>query len=107
MKEVIKTLLSQKIILKKLEPIDLNLRKKIDVYSGVDKNSRYIAVFYMQRKSRFLQKDAQSLEEIYFNLLDVSDHNYKKKILIYDMPMCSKAQALLKEYSWKCIHAVD
>ena len=106
MKEVVQILLSKKTILKKLEQIDLSLlntRKKIAIFSGTDKNSNYISIFYVVKKSRFLQKDVQNFEELFLRLVTVKGHNYKKKILILDAPLCSKAKLLLKEYKWRLI----
>jgi predicted nucleotidyltransferase len=106
LKEVIKTLLTKKIILKKLEPFDLahlESRKKILLFDGVDTASNYISIFVIEKKSRFLQKDVLELEKLFEKLVQVKEHNYKKKILLYKMPMCSKAQKLLKEFRWTLV----
>ena len=99
-------LLSKNMIFKKLHPIDLKLlgtRKKIKIYEGVDLHSNYCALFHLVQKSRFLRKNADDLEALFEKLKILQDHNYKKKILLYDMPFCSKAKALMKERGWKLI----
>ena len=103
MKDIIKNLLTKKIILKKVEQFDLSqlgTRKKILLFDGVDTASNYTAIFVIEKKSRFLQKDALELENLYEKLVEYKGHNYKKKILIYKMPICSKALKLLKEMRW-------
>ena len=79
----------------------LGTRKKIAVYEAVDFERYYAAVFVLRQKSRFLRKDAQVLEGLYETLKRVQDHNFKKKILLYDMPLCSKAKAQMKEAGWR------
>ena len=107
MKDMIKQLLTKKIILKKIDAIDISMlksRKKIGVFSGIDTKSNYVCVFVISRKSRFLTKDVKELEELFTRLVSLSDHNFKKKILIYDMPLCSKAKEKLKELKWILIN---
>jgi hypothetical protein len=108
MKELVDILRKNSIIYRKLHKIDnklLGTRKKIDIYEAVDLNSYYAAVFKFAQKSRFLRKNADELELLYEKLKSLQDHNFKKKVLIYDMPLCSKAKALLKERKWKLIDA--
>jgi len=106
MKEIVDILLEKKIILKKLNPIDVKLlksRKKIKVFEGVDLHSSYVAIFFYRQKSRFLRKDILDLDLLYDRLIELQDHNFKKKMLIYDMPMCSHAKKELKEQGWRLI----
>ena len=110
MKEVVQVLLSKKTILKTLNQVDLALlktRKKIGVFTGVDKSSNYIAIFSVTKKSRFLQKDVQDFEELFLRLVELNSHNFKKKILILNAQLCSKAKLLLKEYKWRLIDVTD
>ena len=106
MKAIVELLLSHKMIFKKLHPIDkkaLGTRKKIDIYEGVDLHSNYVVIFHLVQKSRFLRKNADELEQLFEKLKIMQDHNYKKKLLLYDMPFCSKAKALMKERGWRMI----
>ena len=110
MKEVVQVLLDKKMILKKLNPVNLSLlstRKKIKIFTGVDQNSNYISIFSVAKKSRFLQKDVQDFEELFLKLLYLQGHNFKKKILILNAPLCSKAKVLLKEYRWRLVDVTD
>jgi TRAP-type uncharacterized transport system substrate-binding protein len=106
MKAIVELLLTHKMIFKKLHPIEnkrLGTRKKIMIYEGVDLHSNYVAIFHLVQKSRFLRKNADELENLFEKLKTVQDHNYKKKVLLYDMPLCSKAAALMKERGWRLI----
>ena len=107
MKEIVELLRSNGMLFKKLAPVDkklLGTRKKIDIYEGVDLHSNYTAIFYLRQKSRFLRKNADDLESLFEKLKILHDHNYKKKLLLYDMPFCAKAQVLMKERGWRLIN---
>ena len=106
MKEIVDLLRKEKLIYTKLHLIDnkrLQTRKKIAIYEGVDFDRYYTGIFHLVQKSRFLQKDALVLEALYEKLKLLQEHNYKKKILLFDMPFCSKAKALMKEEGWRLI----
>ncbi len=106
MNDIVELLLSRDLIFRKLHPIDkkaLGTRKKVDIYEGVDLGSNYVAIFHLVQKSRFLRKDAEALEALFGKLKVLQDHNYKKRILLYDMPFCSKAQAMMRERGWRLI----
>jgi hypothetical protein len=110
MRDVVDRLLKEKVILKRLDSIDnklLNTRKKIKVYEGVDLKSNYVAVFVLKQKSRFLRKDIPSFDLIYENLKELQDHNFKKKIIIYDMPFCSHAKKELRDDKWRLLDATS
>ncbi len=91
--------------LRKIDLKNLGTRKKFELYEGVDLKSYYSAIFWVKQKSRFLRKDADIYEGLYEKLKVLQDHNFKYKILIYDMPFCSKAKALMKERGWRLIDA--
>jgi len=106
MKELVDLLRAKELIYKKLIMIDnkaLKTRKKIEVYEAVDFDRYYTAIFVYEQKSRFLRKDATVLEELYERLKILQDHNFKKKILLYKMPFCSKAKAQMKESGWRLV----
>ena len=108
MKEIVDRLRKKELIYKKLIMIDtkaLNTRKKIEVYEAVDFERYYTAIFSMKQKSRFLRKDAEVLETLFERLKLLQEHNFKKKILLFDMPFCSKAKAQMKELGWRFIDA--
>ncbi len=108
MKPLVNVLLKKNYIFKSINEIDkktLGTRKKIGIFEAVDTDSYYIAIFVVAQKSRFLRKNADELEALYEKLKEVQDHNFKKKILIYQMPLCSKAKEQLKQNSWVLINA--
>ncbi len=108
MKGLVNLLLKKNYIYKSLKEIDkktLNTRKKIEIYEGIDTNSYYAAIFILVQKSRFLRKNADDLVILFEKLKVVQDHNYKRKILIYQMPICSKAKDQMRENGWILIHA--
>jgi len=108
MKELVDTLRAKDLIYKKLIMIDnkaLKTRKQIAVYEAVDFDRYYTAIFSLEQKSRFLRKDAAVIEALYERLKTLQDHNFKKKILLYKMPFCSKAKAQMKEDGWRFIDA--
>ena len=110
MKYIVDRLLDKNIILKKLNKIDnkdLKTRKRIEVFEGVDLKQNYVAIFFLKQKSRFLRKDIKPLEELHERLVEFVDHNFKKKILVYDMPFCSKAKEELKKSGWRLIDATN
>lgn len=108
MKEVVTLLGAKNLLFRSLKEIDkkkLQTRKKIDIFEGVDTNSYYAAIFVLEQKSRFLRKNAEDIEALYEKLKIVQDHNFKKKLLLYKMPFCSKAKAEMKSKGWVLIDA--
>ena len=108
MKELVELLFANGYIFKSLKKIDnkeLKSRKKIDIYVAVDLNSYYVAIFFLKQKSRFVQKNAKEIEILYERLKIYKDHNFKKKVFIFDLAMCSKAKSALKEKGWKLVDA--
>lgn len=108
MKTIVDVLRKKELLYKKLLKIDtqeLKTRKKVLVYEAVDFERYYTAIFVLKQKSRFLRKDAVLLEILYERLKILQDHNFKKKIFLFDMPFCSKAQAQMKEQGWRLIDA--
>jgi len=87
-------------------PIDkkeLGIRKRVDIYFGVDLKNYYIVLLKISQKSRFLQKNVDSLESIVNDLATYKDVNIAKKYLILDTPLCSKAKSKLLELKWSFI----
>jgi hypothetical protein len=108
MKKLVNVLLEKNHIYKSLKKIDiktLGTRKKIEIYEAVDTKSYYTAIFILTQKSRFLKKNADELEVIYEKLKVAQDHNFKKRLFIYQLPFCSHAKALMKERGWRFIDA--
>lgn len=79
----------------------LHTRKKIIVYSGVDTQHFYHAVFCYEQKSRFGSKEAEELETLLTRLVLHVKHAYKYKHLLLKAPLCSKALNRLVQNGWK------
>ena len=108
MREVVEILQKKGLLFKSLKPIEpklLGTRKKIEIYEGVDLAGYYTAIFVINQKSRFLRKNAEELEALFEKLVRLREHNYKKRILLYQMPICSKAVKEMKERKWRLIDA--
>jgi hypothetical protein len=97
MKEIVDILRKNKIVCKKLKKINLNTRKKINAYIGVNLKDEYCTVFEINKKSRFLNKDYEELLKFLPNI----NFRYKKKVLILHSSICSKVKAKMKD--WKII----
>ncbi len=94
MKDVVDVLQKNGIICKELKEINLNTRKKIKTYLGVNLKNEYCLVIAFYKKSRILIKDLEILKEINFPV----NFRYKKRILILNSQICSKAKEELKDW---------
>ncbi len=104
MKELIESLSNKGLIFKKLEkikPKELEIRKRVTIYTGIDLKSYHTVILNISQKSRFLTKDILKLEEIFQKIINFKKINCKKKILILNAPLCSKAKSILNEKKWK------
>jgi hypothetical protein len=101
-KELIELLRKNNIICKKLDEINLNTRKKIKAYLGVNLKDEYCFIIKLDKKSRFLTKDIETIEEFVPKEINF---RYKKKVLILTGPICSKAKEKLN--NWKIIDGVS
>ena len=103
MKELTTYYTNKNIVFKQIEQIEpkaLGSRKKIEIYSATSVKSEYFCIFKIDAKSRFLRKNAQELMDMEALLASHVAHNFKKKEVIINSPLCSKAKAFLKENSW-------
>ncbi len=97
-KELTDILIKHGILCKKLKELKLNTRKKLKAYLGINLKNEYCFIVKLEKKSRFLRKDIETLYEF---MPKEINFRYKKKILILNSPICSKAKEELK--SWKII----
>ena len=97
MKNTVEILRRENIICKKFEKLNLNTRKKISAFFGVNLKNEYCVVFEILKKSRFLNKDYEEL----LKFLPEINFRYKKKILILNSEICSKTKEKMKD--WKII----
>jgi len=97
-KEIVDILQKNGIICKELNEIPLNTRQKVKAYLGVNLKNEYCYIIWWGKKSRFLRKDIDVLEKFVRSEINF---RYKKKILILNGEICSKAKEGLKE--WRII----
>lgn len=103
MKAITKFFLDKNILFKALQKIDnkrLGTKKRMDIYVATSIKKEYYAIFLIEGKSRFLQKNVSELYAIYSKLIELQGHNFKKKELIITSPLCSKAKQNLEEQNW-------
>lgn len=96
---------SNKILLKNLKTLEIAEFSKSRVlsgYFGIDLKGFYNIIFIRAAKSRFLLKDAISLNELCKKYEEKFNTNIKKRMFFYNSQICSKAINELKNTSWKC-----
>ncbi len=101
MKELVEFLKDKGTIFQRLQRVDLKslgIKKRIGFFKGIDVEGAYWAIALIKRKSRIVQKDAKELEALVQNL--PFEHAFKKKALLLQAPICSKAKALLEKEGW-------
>jgi hypothetical protein len=107
MDKIVRCLADNNFIFTSLKQIDaksIGLKKKIDVFVGVNLKDYYVLILYKKQKSRFLKSNIESLEEILQDTKKHLGHNIKKYVFIVDAPICSKAKGLLVEKKWRVIN---
>lgn len=83
-----------------LEPKDLKIRKKIDIFIGDNTQKESSLILQISQKSRFLQKDVDKIEEILQIIKQNQNKNFKKKYIVIEAPLCSKAKAKFETLAW-------
>ncbi len=104
MKTIVDLLQEKRLVFKSLKPIDvkeLDSRKKIEIYLGVDLKSYYACIIHVAKKSRILSKEAMELMEFHKKLEAYNESKINKKYIYIQAPLCSKAKALFKEEGWR------
>lgn len=86
--------------LKTIQPKELNSRKKIFIFSGCDLDNRFISIFVVEQKSRFVLKDSEELQLLQERLKLVEGHNFRMNLLLINGAICSKSITLLTENNW-------
>jgi len=106
LKKIVDLLCAKGIFLKSLDEIDLAIlktRKKIKVFSGITDKRYFIVIFTINQKSRFIVKNAKEIIELENRLEVVRNHAYKKKYMVLESPLCSRAKAFLTKENWKIL----
>ncbi|PSM52319.1 hypothetical protein CBLAS_0319 [Campylobacter blaseri] len=96
-------LVKNKIIFKKSQTIELKRYTKSRSLSsivGVDLNSRNTIVFSREAKTKFLKKDAESLDGLANVVLNDIKVICRRKIFFSTSEICSKSYDFLKENGW-------
>lgn len=104
MKETVTYLQKKNMIFKSfkaLAPKDLNSRKKIKLFIGVNLKDYYTLVIEVKKKSRILKKEVLEYRELHLKAQEHIDSNISKKYIIIYAPLCSKAKTLFEEHGWK------
>ena len=107
MKEVVEFLTQKNLIFKSFKevlPKTLGSRKKVQLFVGVDLESYYSLVMRIEKKSRVLTKEVEAFFLLHEKMQIHIDSKIKKKYIIIDAPLCSKAKTLLKEQQWRVWH---
>ena len=104
LKDIVEFLAKKKILFKsmtQITPKELGSRKKLQIYLAVDMGGYYNLIIYISKKSRFIQKDANDIINLHTKVERLKDIIIKKKIILIDAPLCSKAKAKLIEDGWR------
>lgn len=81
-----------------IEPKEIGLRKKIDIFT---ENSHTTAYIHTAQKARVLQKDVDIFEKVIEKLEEYFTSKVKEKHICIDSPLCSKAKAKFEKNNWK------
>jgi len=81
-----------------IEPKELGVRKKIDIFT---ESSHSIAYIHTAQKARILQKDVEVFEKIIEKLEKYFSVSVEEKHICIDSPLCSKAKAKFEANGWK------
>lgn len=110
MKELVEYLNDKNIIFKSLTeimPKELQSRKKVLLYVGVDLKGYYALVMQVEKKSRVLRKEASDFVKLHAKVETYIDSKVTKKYMIIKAPLCSHAKTMLEEHGWKVWHAPE
>lgn len=91
-------------LFQKIESIDpraFGVKKRVDILKCVDSAQYYHLIFFIDAKSRFLQKNAREIEGVFEACRDYLGHNIKHKTIFIANGLCSKAKELLQNNDWK------
>ncbi len=103
MKCIVEHFRKKKHLFRSLVPVDLKAlgtRKKILYYLGVDMQAYYTTILVVRKKSRILRKEAETFLMLHDRLEAQMGSKIKKKYLLFEAPICSKAKLFLEEKGW-------
>ena len=108
MKCIVEHFRKKKHLFRSLVSVDLKAlgtRKKILYYLGVDMETYYTTILVVRKKSRILRKEAETFMMLHDRLEEHIGSKIKKKYLLFEAPICSKAKLFLEEKGW-CVEAL-
>lgn len=106
LKKIVDLLCAKGIILKSLNEVDpaiLKSRKKVKIFSGVTDKNYFIVIINIEQKSRFVVKNAKEIADLEKRLEVAKNHIYKKKYIVLNSPLCSRAKDFLIKDNWKIL----
>ncbi len=104
MRELVEYFKKNGVIFRSLNPLDkkrMGIKKRLKLYEGIELDNSYALVAQIERKSRFLRKDATELEDLAKKAQSLLGHAFKRKYLLIKAPLCSKAKEMLEEFGWR------
>ena len=104
MKEIVEYYRKKGILFRSLKHIptkELGSRKKVEIYLGVDTNTYYTMIIFIEKKSRILRKEAEEIMLFHDKLEKQISSKILKKYTLIKAPLCSKAKKSMEEKGWK------
>jgi len=104
MKDIVEYLRKKGKIFRSLKPIDikeLNSRKRVQVFVGVDMDDYYTMILQIEKRSKILSKEAMELISIHERLEILQGSKITKIYMLLKAPICSKARLLLEDSGWR------
>ncbi len=104
LKDIVEFLSKKGVIFKsmtQISPKELDSRKKIDLFLAVDMQDYYTLIVSISKKSRFIRKDAEDIITLHRKVESLKDLIIKKKIVLIDAPLCSKAGKMMRVEGWE------
>lgn len=108
MKNIVEIFKNRGVVFKELKKLDLKkfgIKKRYEIFEGVDIKNRYYLIFVVDRKSRFVSKNVDDLLQIYQKISSIKDYNYKFLYTLFLTNFCSKAKDLLIKKGFKIVDA--
>jgi len=105
--EIVDTLVSHKVVLRRLDEVDranLETRKKLACFLGVDTASHYVGLWRRFSKSKLLIKEVNEFLELQSRLEYICEHRVLRNFLLVESTICSKAIEALNQENWKVLH---
>jgi len=104
MKHIVEHFGKKRLFFRSLETVDLKklgTRKKLSLYLGVDMQAYYTIIMVIRKKSTILRKEAGELMLLHTKLEQEIHAKIRKKYLLLEAPICSKAKQMLENEGWR------